>query len=153
MTTLSSNSAVPFVVDMVADTNDQYDFLAVIINFIEAGHLVGISFFISYVLTYVEGDYLIMDNCRIHGAQDTLTTLFNLLEAAGVHLVYLPPYSPELNPCELVFASVKNYLRFNRGKDNFDKEIMFALSHQSHASVAAMYMDCIWLDFLDPPVF
>ncbi len=94
-----------------------------------------------------------MDNCGIHGAEATLSALFSLLEAARVHLVYLPPYSPELNPCKLVFASVKNYLRFNRGKDNFDKEIMYALSLQTHASVAMMYFDCVWIDFLKPLEF
>ena len=94
-----------------------------------------------------------MDNCSIHGAADTLRALFDLVEVAGIRLIYLPPYSPELNPCELVFASVKNYLRANRGKDNFDKEILFALSQQTHASVASMYFDCIWLDFLNPPEF
>lgn len=94
-----------------------------------------------------------MDNCAIHGGQDTLGTFFELLEAAEITIIYLPTYSPELNPCEFVFASVKNYLRFNRGADNFDKEILFALSLQSHASVATMYYDCVWLDFLNPPNF
>lgn len=94
-----------------------------------------------------------MDNCAIHGAEATLSALFSLLEAAGVQLVYLPPYSPELNPCELVFASVKNYLRFNRGKDKFDKEILYALSLQTYASVAAMYFNCVWIDFLTPLEF
>jgi hypothetical protein len=32
-----------------------------------------------------------------------------------VELVFLPAYSPELNPCELVFAQVKKWVRNGRG--------------------------------------
>ena len=33
------------------------------------------------------------------------------IEAAGANLLYLPPYSPDLNPIELAFAKFKNGLR------------------------------------------
>ena len=33
------------------------------------------------------------------------------IEAAGANLLYLPPYSPDLNPIELAFAKFKNALR------------------------------------------
>ncbi|KNE91370.1 hypothetical protein PSTG_15235 [Puccinia striiformis f. sp. tritici PST-78] len=50
---------------------------------------------------------LVMDNARIHrGGQ-----VAELCEAAGVRLVYLPPYTPELNPIELCFSQVKARLR------------------------------------------
>jgi hypothetical protein len=34
-----------------------------------------------------------------------------LIEAAGARLLFLPPYSPDLNPIELIFAKVKQLLR------------------------------------------
>jgi len=33
------------------------------------------------------------------------------IEAKGAELVYLPPYSPDLNPIEQVFAKLKHLLR------------------------------------------
>jgi transposase len=34
-----------------------------------------------------------------------------LIEAAGAKLLYLPPYSPDLNPIEMAFAKLKALLR------------------------------------------
>jgi len=77
-----------------------------------------------------------------------LEVLFELLDSANVTLIFLPKYSPELNPCELIFGGVKNYLRFNRGKDKFDKEIIFALSLVTPFTVFNCYYDCIWIDYI-----
>jgi transposase len=33
------------------------------------------------------------------------------IRAAGAHLIFLPPYSPDLNPIEQVFAKLKAMLR------------------------------------------
>jgi transposase len=53
------------------------------------------------------GDVVIMDNLSSHKRSRTR----ELIEAAGAQLEYLPPYSPDLNPIEMVFAKVKNLLR------------------------------------------
>ena len=37
--------------------------------------------------------------------------LSELIEARGTTLLYLPPYSPDLNPIELMFAKLKHLLR------------------------------------------
>ena len=49
----------------------------------------------------------LMDNCSIHHV-DVVTDLF---EAAGINIIFLPPYSPDYNPIELAFSSVKYYLK------------------------------------------
>ena len=49
----------------------------------------------------------IMDNCSIHHV-NAVTDLF---QAAGVMVVFLPPYSPDYNPIELAFSSVKYFLK------------------------------------------
>lgn len=42
---------------------------------------------------------------------DDQGTLEHLIAMRGARLIYLPPYSPELNPIELGFGSVLTYLR------------------------------------------
>ena len=48
-----------------------------------------------------------MDNLPAHKIADVRT----LIEAAGANLLYLPPYSPDLNPIEMAFAKLKALLR------------------------------------------
>jgi transposase len=67
-------------------------------------------------LTYVEailvpslseGDIVVMDNLpayKVDGVRE-------LIEAASATLIYLPPYSPGLNPIEMAFAKLKALLR------------------------------------------
>jgi transposase len=57
--------------------------------------------------TLQPGDIVVMDNLGSHkGAQ-----VRRLLRAAGARLLFLPPYSPDLNPIEQVFAKLKTLLR------------------------------------------
>ena len=53
------------------------------------------------------GDVVIMDNLSSHKR----LRVRDLIESAGARLVFLPPYSPDLNPIELIFAKVKQLLR------------------------------------------
>jgi transposase len=52
----------------------------------------------------------VCDNACIHGAAATFEVLIGILEMAGIKIMYLPAYSPELNPVELVFMQVKRIL-------------------------------------------
>ena len=53
------------------------------------------------------GDIVIMDNLSAH----KVAGIREAIEEAGAHLLYLPPYSPDLNPIEQVFAKFKAALR------------------------------------------
>lgn len=53
------------------------------------------------------GDVLIMDNCRTHHASLVKEKLKNL----SIEVLYLPPYSPELNPIEECWSVIKGKLR------------------------------------------
>lgn len=53
------------------------------------------------------GDVLVMDNLSSHKNALTL----DLLAQAGIRVLFLPPYSPDLNPIELMWSKVKNFLR------------------------------------------
>jgi transposase len=53
------------------------------------------------------GDIVIIDNLGSHKGK----AIRRALRAAGAKLFYLPPYSPDLNPIEQVFAKLKTLLR------------------------------------------
>ena len=53
------------------------------------------------------GDLVVMDNLSSHKGERTPA----LIRAAQAELVYLPPYSPDLNPIELAFSKIKQRLR------------------------------------------
>jgi transposase len=53
------------------------------------------------------GDIVVMDNLSSHKA----CVIRKAIRAAGAKLFYLPPYSPDLNPIEQVFAKLKTLLR------------------------------------------
>lgn len=53
------------------------------------------------------GDLVVMDNLSSHRSAATIQAV----EAAGACVVYLPPYSPDLNPIENIFSKVKQLFR------------------------------------------
>jgi transposase len=57
--------------------------------------------------TLRHGDVVIMDNLPAH----KVAGVREAIEAAGARLLYLPPYSPDLNPIENAFAQIKALLR------------------------------------------
>ena len=67
-------------------------------------------------LTYVEtqlcsalkpGDIVICDNLRSH----KVAGVRDMIKDKGAEILYLPPYSPDLNPIEQVFSKIKTFLR------------------------------------------
>jgi transposase len=59
------------------------------------------------VPTLSPGDILILDNLSSH----KVAGVREAIERCGATLVYLPPYSPDLNPIEQAFAKLKALLR------------------------------------------
>lgn len=53
------------------------------------------------------GDIVVMDNLPSHKSR----RVSDAVEGAGCSLVYLPPYSPDLNPIENMWSKVKSCLR------------------------------------------
>jgi transposase len=54
-----------------------------------------------------QGDTVVIDNLPAHKVEGVRAKI----EAKGAILIYLPPYSPDLNPIEMAFAKVKGLLR------------------------------------------
>jgi transposase len=65
--------------------------------------------FVEQVLlpTLGNGDVVVMDNLSSHKRARTR----ELIRSCGAEVLYLPPYSPDLNPIENVFAKLKQRLR------------------------------------------
>jgi transposase len=70
----------------------------------------------EWFLAYVEqvlvptlspGDVVVLDNLGSHKSK----AVRRAIRTAGAHLIFLPPYSPDLNPIEQVFAKLKTLLR------------------------------------------
>ena len=57
--------------------------------------------------TLSPGDVVVMDNLGSHKGQ----AIRDAIRSANAHLLFLPPYSPDLNPIEQVFAKLKHMLR------------------------------------------
>ena len=68
--------------------------------------------FLAYVEQFLiptlkPGDIVILDNLGSHKGD----AVRKAVRAAGARLLFLPPYSPDLNPIEQVFAKLKTLLR------------------------------------------
>ena len=53
------------------------------------------------------GQVVVMDNATFHKSDKTR----KLIEDAGCKLIFLPPYSPDLNPIEIFWANLKAKIR------------------------------------------
>jgi hypothetical protein len=58
----------------------------------------------------MKGHYLVMDNAPIHSSSN----IGKYINSRGYRYVYLPPYSPELNPIEQFWSVVKSKVKRNK---------------------------------------
>ena len=69
------------------------------------------SAFISYLKTLLPnlkaGSVLVLDNWRVHLGPDVR----KLVAKYKCSLLYLPPYSPDFNPIELLFSKIKAFVK------------------------------------------
>lgn len=57
--------------------------------------------------TLSPGDVVVLDNLGSHKGRAARAAV----RAKGAHMIFLPPYSPDLNPIEQVFAKLKHLMR------------------------------------------
>ena len=53
------------------------------------------------------GDIVVMDNLSSH----TIAGVREAIRGVGADVLYLPPYTPDLNPIEMVFSKIKGEIR------------------------------------------
>ena len=101
--------------------------------------------FIEYVRavlcpTLTPGDIVILDNLgshKVEGVQEAIV-------AAGAAVLYLPPYSPDLNPIEKLFSKLKGLLRkaARRSVDSLWEEIGTLLNSISSEECTNYFSSC-----------
>ena len=64
----------------------------------------------------MKGYYIVMDNAIIHTAKEIDT----MITERGYRCIYLPPYSPELNPIEQFWSIVKNKVKRSQFQNTED---------------------------------
>jgi transposase len=81
-----------------------------------------------------------MDNLAAH----KVAGVREAIEAAGARLVYLPPYSPDLNPIELAFAKLKTLLRSAaaRAVDQLEDTIVRCLDKFTDTECSHYFRHC-----------
>lgn len=85
------------------------------------------------------GQIVLLDNLKVHDSADARRRI----AAAGCHLVFLPTYSPDMNPIEQAFAKVKQALR-RRGARSWEAIVAAlgeALRTVTEADARAFYTD------------
>ena len=97
-------------VAIVEDDRELLDILSKIISMqpdmeLAAGFDNGLDFLENFA--ELKCDVVIMDNLSSHKRTRTR----ELIESAEATVDYLPPYSPDLNPIEMIFSKVKQLLR------------------------------------------
>ncbi len=75
--------------------------------------------------TLQAGDVIVLDNLGAHRA----SRIEDIARSCGARLIWLPPYSPDFSPIELMWSKVKTYLRRvkARTQEELEKAIAAAL--------------------------
>ena len=86
------------------------------------------------------GDVVIMDNLSTHKVRGVRERI----EACGAELLYLPPYSPDLNPIEKAWFKLKQFLRTAKARtaEALDQAISEALKTITAGNAAAWFRHC-----------
>ena len=87
-----------------------------------------------------DNSVLIMDNMKSHYAK----AVKNLLDSSGVRCIYLPPYSPDLNPIEKLWSTVKSFLRKFKARtlDALPNAIQCAFQTVSPSDCSGWFHSC-----------
>ena len=92
------------------------------------------------VPTLQPGDMVVMDNLSPHKSDPTLA----LITAVGAQVVFLPAYSPDLNPIEKMWSKVKSLLRTAEARTPADlvQAIGQALAQISAKDALGWFVSC-----------
>jgi len=86
------------------------------------------------------GQIVVMDNLSAH----KIPTVRRSIEAAGASLLYLPPYSPDLNPIEKCWSKIKQVLRSLKARtaEALEAAMTTALATISADNARAWFQHC-----------
>jgi len=136
------------VIDYVPDV--RFDRLSILSSMRLDGTLVPLTYkgtldgtlFLAYVTqclvpTLKNGDIVIMDNASPHKVKGVVEAI----ESAGAYVLWLPTYSPDLNPVEQLWSKVKSYLRKIKARtlDTLYDALKVALDSVSVADIKSWF--------------
>jgi transposase len=86
------------------------------------------------------GDLVVMDNLSSHKSPETI----RLVESAGASVLFLPPYSPDLNPIEKMWSKLKQLLRRAeaRTRAELDEAIAGAIRLMTASNARGWFASC-----------
>jgi transposase len=86
------------------------------------------------------GDVVVLDNLSAH----KVAGICELIQVCGAQMIYLPPYSPDLNPIEQAWSKFKQCLRTAkaRSKEALDQAVADALKTITANNAAACFHHC-----------
>jgi transposase len=92
------------------------------------------------VPTLRQGDIVVMDNLTSHKVAGVVDPIV----AAGASVVYLPPYSPDFNPIEMMWSKIKAYLRKVKARTKvlLEDAIAQALDSVTVSDILAWFVEC-----------
>ena len=101
--------------------------------------------FLSFVQTMLvphlrPGHIVILDNVNFHKHRQ----IREAIERAGARLLFLPPYSPDLSPIELMWSKLKHYLKKKAARTmaDFHKALLEAFETLTDYDFEAWFDDC-----------
>jgi len=82
--------------------------------------------YVKHVLapTLIACDIVIMDHCSVHKVDGILDPIY----AKGAEVLFLPAYSPDINPIEPAWSKIKSILRKLKPRDNENMQIAMKIA-------------------------
>lgn len=86
------------------------------------------------------GDIVVMDNLSAHKNK----TVRQCFEDKGVHVLYIPPYSPQYNPIEKVWSKLKTFIRRCKTltREQFDNAVASAMDTITKQDILGWFKHC-----------
>lgn len=124
------NPDVPIVCNLVDGNSNGEKFLEFVTSLCQNGHI-------------KPGDIVILDNASYHRSSEIEEDLEDIQEEYQFTFKYLPTYSPELNPIELIFAFLKNTLRATLDESRpFIIQFLLVVAKVTQDLVFSLYHHC-----------
>jgi transposase len=91
-----------------------------------------------------EGDVIVMDNLSSHKIEG----IKELIEEKGARIEYLPPYSPDFNPIEMMWSVIKAFVRLycTRGLTALEKLVDIGLYLIESSAFSHWFAKCCYCD-------
>ena len=132
---LSNGDWIALAFGTTAKSKEFWLYLAVLEKFLE-----------YWIKVDFDSCYIILDNASTHLSRKPKA----FSKYAGLKLWYIPPYSPELTPVELMFGAKKKYISYNQhfidihfGESSGSKALFCSLSKINNNSVNGMWRHCV----------